>query len=248
MAARNGFVLLSLLLIWASGCDHLWHEVWHGKPPDNRLGQGSSTALVQADPFDGPRASPLVQTAYTHLATENASRVSAIGAKLIAANPQLGIRPTFVTVGWSQPSVTHKETSHIVISEGLVKQCQSDGQLAAVLAMEIGKIITEREAGRNPLQADAQRPVPYELRVGTDSDNGFTGANLIRQAELARYEKQRLAEASTRSNPEVVARNVLTKAGYPLTDLDSVLLLQNSAQKPGSTQPLAAPSWQAPAR
>ena len=85
---------------------------------------------------------------------ETASRVLAVGQKIVVANPQIGLRPTFATVAAPHPEIFHHggpfEGMQVFISEGLVnRRKEPDAELAALLCLELGKIVTEREgAGR----------------------------------------------------------------------------------------------------
>src|SRR5262249_39695897 len=74
------------------------------------------------------------------------ARVDAGGRQLLAANPQVGAKPLFHTIGAPQPEVFHRGTSDVWVTEGLVRQCATDGQLAALLCLELGKMVAEREA------------------------------------------------------------------------------------------------------
>src|SRR5262245_3137518 len=67
-------------------------------------------------------------------ATEAASaRVNEMGQRILAANPQIGMRPVILTVGSEQPEIFHRGTGQIIITEGLMKLCTTDRFLAAVL-------------------------------------------------------------------------------------------------------------------
>ena len=74
----------------------------------------------------------------------SSERVLQVGQRLILANPQIGLRPLFVTVGVTHPEIFHKGGSlggcQVVVSEGIVSQCASDAELAAVLAKELEKM------------------------------------------------------------------------------------------------------------
>ncbi|HZT79646.1 MAG TPA: M48 family metalloprotease, partial [Gemmataceae bacterium] len=104
------------------------------------------TRLVQPSRFDTSAVPQpkLQQVSYTPGTPETARRVAEVGQKVVLANPQVGMRPIFQTTGTPQPEVFHKGTGQVVISEGLVKQCRTDGELAAVLALELGKMVAER--------------------------------------------------------------------------------------------------------
>src|SRR5262249_35866318 len=114
-----------------------------------------SLPLVQPNPFNNTPAMPTAHVSCSPASEEAATRVGLIGQKLITANERLAIRPLFRTIGAPTPEIFHQGTREVLITEGLVKQCPSEGQLAAVLSRELGKMVSEREAAagaqaRNP--------------------------------------------------------------------------------------------------
>jgi hypothetical protein len=182
-------------------------------------------ALVPSNPFATEPAPPPSQTASASPATnEEATRVALVGQKLVAANPQLGVRPLFRTMAVPQVEVFHRGTTEVLLTEGLARQC-TEGQLAAVLSVELGKMASEREA-QSPIkdQVPARDPPP-PLFVGGDNVSSRGAADLTHLAELAPYERQRRQAAGqlppTPPDPQVLAHGILLKAGYSATDLQA---------------------------
>ena len=166
----------------------------------------------------------------------SSERVVQVGQRLILANPQLGLRPLFITVGVPQPEVFHKGGTlrgcQVVVSEGIVRQCPSDAELAAVLALELGKIIAEREALASPASRQANdRPLAGES-IGGDSGGTFGSSDGTRMMELAQYEKRRRERASKSAAPEpnALAAKLLAKAGYEPATLEHVRPLLRQAE------------------
>lgn len=196
------------------------------------LSRQANTALVPSNPFG---SLPPAQTAHTSLAPASlqaAARVDGLGRKLVAANPQLGIQPLFRTIGAPQPEIFHQGTSEVDVTEGLVNQCPSDSQLAAVLALELGKMISDREAIAGPQARAPEREPPMEVRVGSDNGGAFGPADQLHRAELAKYDKerrQRAAGAASPPDPQALARGYLLKAGYTAADLDAAAPILRSA-------------------
>ena len=56
----------------------------------------------------------------------------------------------------------------VVITEGLVRQCTSDGQLAAVLCTELGRLVSEREALAPP---SVRKPERLPVSFGSTSSS-----------------------------------------------------------------------------
>src|SRR5207302_7173324 len=110
------------------------------------------TEIVSNNPFGHPfPSSAQTQTNHSPSSLDAAARVDQMGRRLVAANKAAGLQPLFRTIGAPQAEIFHRgATEHVTpeidITEGLVKQCASDGQLAAALCYELGKMVSEREA------------------------------------------------------------------------------------------------------
>ncbi len=191
------------------------------------------TQLVPDRPFSAAPPTPPTQATYAPASTAAAARVDALGRSLLAANPQLSIRPLFCTIGAPQAEVFHRGTGQIFISEGLVQRCTTDAQLAALLCLEMGKLIAEREALADPRTRLINEDPPPDVRIGNDT--GFVGQpDLTRQAELAKYNPPRRRAAPVPPpDPEALARIYFQKAGYPAAELDAATPLLKVAA--GST-------------
>jgi hypothetical protein len=210
----------------------------------------SETALVTDNPFGYSQPGPIrTKAAYSPASLEAAARVDALGRKILAANTQIGARPIFRTIGAPQPEVFHVSTSEIDITEGLVKQCQTDTQLAAILCNELGKLVAEREALAGPQARSPEREPPQEVRIGTDNAGSFGPADQTHLAELAKFDKRRRGPAAPPSpppDPQVLARAYLSKAGYSDKDLDAAAPLLQAAAANSSLEKQLTPT--APAR
>jgi hypothetical protein len=171
---------------------------------------------------------------YAPASEETGKRVGLIGEKLLAANRQTAIHPVFQTIGSADVEVFHQGATNLYVTEGLVRQCKTDGQLAAVLALELGKMVSEREALARPAARMADRWSPMEVRVGNDVGGTFGAADGTHLAELAKAERQRGAAANAPPppppSPEVLARCYLCKAGYSSDDLSDVTPLLRKAE------------------
>ncbi|MBL8793352.1 MAG: hypothetical protein JNM56_05570 [Planctomycetia bacterium] len=191
-------------------------------PPETK------TTLVPESPFSAPQAAPAVQrTGYAPAATEVSARVDQLGRNILAANPQIGVRPLFRTVGSPHVEIFHRGTTEITVTEGLVRQCRTDGELAAALCVELGKMISEREALAGPWKAQGEQELPPQVAISGDS-----GADLTRMAELARFDKgprRNLRTSTLPPDPNALGKGYLLKAGFPATDFDNVAPLLRSA-------------------
>jgi hypothetical protein len=216
------------LLLLAAGC----------------FSEDTNSLLVSPDPFGTqPRpATPATITRVAHApATEAvAKRAALVGQKVVVANPQTALRPEIITIGSPKPEIFHQvsgasfQNTIIYMTEGLVRQCNTDGQLAAVLAMELGKMVSEREALVPARTRLSDRRPPPDVPVGNDSRGTFGSSDGTRYVELAKLDKQRVrpnAAPPAPPAPEVLARSYLTRAGYAATDLDDVTPLLRQAEE-----------------
>ena len=188
--------------------------------------------LVSASPFGATTSKNAPTHAMYAPATEEVGkRVGLIGEKLLAANRQTSIHPVFQTIGASQPEVFHRDTTAVYITEGMVRECKTDAQLAAVLAMELGKMISEREALARPASRMPDRWAPMEVRVGNDVGGAFGPADGTHLAEVAKAQRlSRGPDALPPPAPEVLARCYLCKAGYSSDELSDVTPLLKKAE------------------
>jgi hypothetical protein len=211
---RHCWTAISLALLATAGC----------VPPD------SGHLLVSDSPFGGPAVTPAPSRAsFPPASTESGSRVDALLRQIIAANPKLGMKPVVVTIGASEPEIFHRGTTEIDITEGLIKQCPTDGPLAAVLCVELGKMVSEREAMAPHLRASEDRDPPPPVQFFGD-----TNGDMVRQAELAKYydndRRRRMAAGpALPPDPQALARDYLVKAGFQPVELEGVAPMLRAA-------------------
>src|SRR5262249_15125454 len=147
------------------------------------------------------------------------------------ANPQLALRPTFLTIGDPKPEILHVGLAQVVVTEGLVKQCTSDGQLAAVLSVELGKMASEREAQAGLATRNPMREPPASSGGGVEGGGSRGAADLVQLAEQAPYEQNRKRQIHPPPppDPRVIARRLLQQAGYGDSDLEAAEPLLKAA-------------------
>src|SRR5713101_3621413 len=101
--------------------------------PESFKGE-SRTERVAANPF-GPSSptppAPVRQVSYAPASPELAQRVDFIGRKIVAANPQIAMKPLFGTIGSPSPEIFHQGTNMLWVTAGMVEQCKTEAQLAA---------------------------------------------------------------------------------------------------------------------
>jgi hypothetical protein len=177
-------------------------------------------------PFSSTRPPALAPAA-----TDVAARVDIVGRRIVAANPQIGAKPMFATIGAPEPEVFHRGTSDVYVTEGLVKQCSTDGQLAAILCSELGKVVAEREALSPPQTRRPERTPPADVPIG-NAGNPADASDLTRLREVADYDedRKRRNQPVPPPDPAVLTRTYLLRAGYHDDDLAAAGPLLLAAQ------------------
>jgi len=197
-----------------------------------QLADEPKTATVSSNPFGLQAPHRSVKVAYQPADEAMATRVDGIARKLLAENPQIGLRSTlFATIGGApQPEIFHTGPHMVYVTDGLVRRCASDAELAAALALELGKIVSEREAGASPDMRSPDRLPPMPVPVGKSGQ--FTSPDLIQEAELAKFENERprTRRPLPRPDPQHLARGYLEKSGYQSSDLDAIQPLLRAAE------------------
>ncbi len=196
------------------------------------LPEDSSLATVSAGLLDeAPQNAPPGRLLHAPASEEAAKRVLQVGAQILASNPTLGVRPVFTTIGAPWEEIFHQDDKAVFITEGLVRECRTDGQLAAVLCHELGKMSAERQERIGP---PPDHGPPIDVPVGPDYGGAFGPPDGTRAMELAVYERKRrkAAEAAaTPPDPDALALAILQKAGGNPADLQDAAPLLHTADQ-----------------
>lgn len=174
---------------------------------------------------------------------EIALRVDRVGKKLVKANPRIDQKVAFLTLGVSHEEIFHqtqKDVSTVFITEGLAKQCKTDGELAAVLSEELGKVVSEQLVQSRPVR----KPVPAYIfanpNVGNDVGGTIGASDRTNDMIAAHFEKEwqqsRQTLPAAPPPPEKLARMYLSSAGYDPKELDTVAPLLRKAEKQSSVE------------
>lgn len=212
---RAAIPLIALMLAANSGCTT---DGWFSRKPggDHPI-QGSN--LPKAD-------------------LENAARVDLVGRKILAANPELKINPLFMTVGSKSEAVFHDGPDNLCITEGLVRKCPTDAELASVLANELALMQVEKISAAPRQRPNLPPPLPNTFN---DVAGSSVTADQTRQAELAHWEKderrrERAEDRVLNADAEVLARDYVMKAGYDQAEYTKALPLVRCAQSKGEQE------------
>jgi hypothetical protein len=182
-----------------------------------------------------PAAGPAAPVSANPPAAEEAARVERIGRCILASNPINGLdvrTVRFVTIGAPQAEVFHRGTADVFVTDGLVRQCTTDGQLAAVLCLELGKMVSEREAVAPQAVRQPERLPPIDTGLNRDLAYSGVPADQTRARELAEYDRERRQrqQPAPPPDPAALARLYLVRAGYHDTDLQAAAPLLQQAQ------------------
>jgi hypothetical protein len=155
---------------------------------------------------------------------EACTRVFTVGQKILAANPELPQRLLFRAVGRPNPEIFHQGNAAIVVTQRLVEMCRTESELAALLCVELGRLIAEREA-LAPWTARQPEPRPPIDAVQIRSTVGVANPDEFRLREQAHYEaeqRRRTSGAISLPDPMELARRYLQRSGYAVEDLDRI--------------------------
>jgi len=189
-----------------------------------------ATQQVTTSPFVEPRRAMAPRVQVQPATQETAYRVELIRGKLVGENPQSGLRPNVIAVNAVDPEIFHTDLNNIYITEGLVRQCETEGQLAGVLAYELGRMVSEREASVGDQVRQPDRLTPIHLPIG--GSGNARNADPLYQVELGRFEQQYPKQKKlARPNVQLVARTILEHAGYQKTELDAALPILSNAER-----------------
>ena len=173
---------------------------------------------------------------------EVARRVDELVKRIVDQNTFTGIEPIVRVLGVPESVLFHRGTAEVFISEGLVKKCKTEPELAAVLCSELGKMMAQKKAG---ITVGRDRDsIPEIALPGIGSD-----ASRVREAELALQQK-RIDEkrAQEQSEESQLAKQLLKGAGFNPAELDSVQgMLRQSDRGEAIKKQMAgtapAPTW-----
>jgi hypothetical protein len=214
-------------------------------------GPVSGATAVPTSPFTtpGPAVGQLTSGGKTsQAAPETAIIVDKVGQQLVAANKSLGMQPLFLTVGAPQPEIFHRDTSALLITDSLVKQCKTEAQLAALLSVELGRMVSEREGLANPAVRNPEKRPPIVVTMGNAGQ--FSGLDQLQQAEIAKLDADRRRPTKKFVPPDalVLARGYLDAAGFDKREVDAVAPLLAQAEKNYEVEkqlkgPSDTPAW-----
>lgn len=207
------------------------------------LSDEKQLTTAPSSPFNKPGRTQTASFKHAPKATEEiALRVNSVGQKIVKANPRLNQKVAFLTLGVAHEEIFHesqKEVSTISITEGLVKQCKTDGELAAVLSEELGKIVSEQMVQARPPRGRMPPALLMNPHVGNDNNGTFgtsDGTDQLIAAHMEKEWRQNQEGLPVAVPPETLARTYLQKAGFDPKDLETVKPLLRKAEQQSSVE------------
>ncbi|HEV3438192.1 MAG TPA: hypothetical protein VG122_12580 [Gemmata sp.] len=171
--------------------------------------------------WDDPKTPPIPN--FPKASFQIAERVETLGNLIVAQNTLIGIKPLFYTIGVPESVLFHRGPEELFISEGLVKLCKSDAELAAVLCSELGQMVAEKKAGRR-VGADRDSIPDVGLPGGSQvMTGGGTPDDPGRRAELGYQDRRpKPTPAIDPVDAAKLARTLLGTAGFDPATVDQV--------------------------
>jgi hypothetical protein len=207
------------------------------------LSDEKKLTTVSSSPFNKPGRTQTASFKQAPPATQEiALRVDSVGQKIVKANSRLNQKVAFLTLGVPQEEIFHqsqKDVSTVYVTEGLVKQCKSDGELAAVLSQELGKVVSEQMVLAGPPRGRMPPALMMNPHVGNDNNGTFgtsDGTDQLIAAHLEKEWRQNQQGLPATVPPETLARTYLQNAGFNPKDLETVKPLLRKAEKQSSLE------------
>jgi hypothetical protein len=201
----------------------------------------SGGCLWDTETRQGVPIDPMRVTANKKLEQANVAActwVFTIGQRILQANPELPMVVVFRAAGYPKPEIFHQGTTSIVVTQPLVEMCKSDAELAALLCVELGRMVAEREA-LAPLEArQGPEPKPPIEPISFPGTAGVANGDELRLRELARYEadQKRHAAGAHLPDPMELARRFLRRTGYPEDSLEKIKPILRAAANGGDLE------------
>ena len=176
-------------------------------------------------------------SAYPPARAETSERVHELGEALVGQNPFLGVAPVFYVVGRKEPEIYHPDGHGLLVTEGLVDACKSDGELSAVLAVELGKMSAEVRSAKRMRLSDA----PITPAGSAANGSPGSGPDDVQLRTEAIFQQATPAKPGPKKPPAsedaaAIAEEILQNAGVDRKHLASARTL---VAKSGRGTPIA---------
>lgn len=163
-------------------------------------------------------------------ATPDQNRVQTVALRLYQANPWLKLRPQWIVRPGDTPGMANQGDQYVLISEGLVHSA-SDGQLAAVMSLQLADLAAARQKMIRDAERDQRNTATRPDFLHQHDHNNSAVANLELAEVAKRQDDPRDLRRHEQPVPPVVvdppslARQLLTQAGYGAQELEGAAQL-----------------------
>jgi hypothetical protein len=201
---------------------------------------GCLSDLFRTSPPTGMTQTPVNGAAVSDATVQMAARLSNVGQTLLAASPFAGVTPSFFVMGTAEPAVAHPDAFGVFVSDGMTALCQSDDDLAAVVALELAAMIVEK---RNLDRLGLADPAAAFIRGDDTTESPIQDPN----AKVVSTARKRPSTEPV-AEPQQVAKDLLTAAGYDeaaLARMAPIVAAARDKVDPSRTigGPAAEPKW-----
>src|SRR5262245_34206975 len=201
---------------------------------------GCLPAWLREPASPGMTQTPVAGASVSDATVHMAARLSNVGQTLLTASPFAGITPNFFVMSTSEVSVAHPDAFGVFVSEGMMAKCRSDDDLAAVVALELGAMITEK---RNLDRLGLADPAAAFISGDDPAVSPIQDPN----AKVVSTAKATKAYGSA-AVPEEIAKELITAAGYradALARMEPIVRRARDSVDPSRAigGPAADPQW-----
>jgi hypothetical protein len=187
--------------------------------------QARGLPTVSSNQLGTPPPSTLVQSNYPNPDSDLAGKVLKLGRDIAVSNKNSGLDPNLTFVTYPSPTVEifHLDRTHVIVTEGLARKCNHE-QLAAMLALELGKLAVERQVASPYLDSRSFVEPPVHVQVSDPPPP--PPSELV---DLAHHETEQRARKNDLPQPRQLAQAFLRKAGFSEGCLEIVRSLVEEA-------------------
>ncbi|MBA4190498.1 MAG: hypothetical protein C0467_21130 [Planctomycetaceae bacterium] len=162
---------------------------------------------------------------------ETTERVEMLGRRIISQNTFTGLEPVIYTLGVPESVLFHRGSQELFISEGLVKKCKTEAELAAVLCTELGQMMAEKRGVRRT--GNDRDTIPDSALPGGVTVAGGTPVDLGREAEIALHERRhpRGSRPPETEGAAKFSRDLMKGAGFDEGEINRVEPLVRQSER-----------------
>lgn len=153
------------------------------------------------------------------------ARVQFTAAKLYQANPWLKVRPRWIVTPQESPGITVQGEQYAIISIGMVRSA-SDGQLAAVMALQLGDLVASRQLTAQDAARQRRETAPppdyYPAKEGMGSEIAVLNINEAAKfrGDPRDFRRKEQEQQIAQVDAPTTARQILAQAGYSHQELE----------------------------